>query len=683
MATIYSPNIAAVASDWFAHEWQQVRAMLKSGWLLKHSSDGTNKSSANSADPMQCKWVAPAIVQDFSATGTASITTKDGKDFNITGLSGLVTPSKTNRGGSEGNMLVITNATSGNNTTWLITKVVSSTACLARPLVPGTTTTAGTPGTTITVFGHLCRSNATAAIRVQPASTGALGTATIKFSMDDGSTYSSAVTISASGIVEIIDVNGVATGIYVVIAGSIANAGSGVDYWRLPVAAATDANNGSIRWVERSWLTSTYSASAPASNGWMLLEGPCTLKIPFTTPPSGVFLRGENIKQATSNAEGEVLGVTYEPSTGVGFMVVMPRHFGSGTGAEGWGTGLITGDSSLATVAPSALPTRLVREMVIWKGTSAQAQGGTMYYQPVVDSTENSSRFGFLSLQSGCTATVAPGGGGINNGFPAIAYSMGGTGGSAGHKSDIWIGTNYASTNAIGRLQSFVANTIDIKNTSADGSFIGFVGQPTTTATACGPLPIFMRLDNQEDGEMEPYASMTPGGINLTSRSRTTLTDTVWGGIGGADANGTIIGITNANGGWNIGGLWATWRRRTYSTGDAFLFAPNFYMVNGAQGLVGSYINVWANNTTTDQDRVGSTAMTTSPLILEPVTLSSTSVGARGRKGTLRWIYAGYGVNAYDTWNGKSLIQMGTSTNNTILGLTPFLPYDGSTTPLQ
>lgn len=673
MAHIYSPNIAAVTTDHFHACWQQTRAMLKSGWLLKHSSDGSAKALANAADPANCKWVAPANVQDHSADGTGAIGAQLGKDFLWTGLTGLVSPSATNRGGSEGNVMVVTNATTaGNNTTWLITKIVSGTSCYARPLVPAAHTTAGTPGTTITVQGHCARfPNVTTAVRIQPATTGALGTATIKFSMDDGATYSVAVTIPTTGIVEIIDVNGVATGLYVVVAGSITNAGLGVDYWRIPWAAANDANTTTIRWIEKSWLTSTYSSMA--SGAWICLEGPCTLKIPFTAAPSGTFVRGENITQATSLAEGEVIGVTYEPSTGAGYMVVMPRLMGGSTGPEGWGTGVITGSKSGATVTPSAVPTRLVRETVFWRGTTLYA--GTWYYQPILDATENSSRFGYLALQSGTTATIAPGGGGTNNAFPAVAIAVVGTGGS---KSDItyaWVGSTY--TNAAGKVQLFNANTIDRQNQSADGSFMGFAGLPTTSANAAGSLCTFMRFDNQEDGDIEPYACWQSLVSNATTRSRTANT-----GANGGDNSESVCGMwgcrsttfPNSGLGW-----WATWRRRGLASGDAYADGVPFHFASPTVG----YAEVYANNITTDPDKVASTAATTSPFNLEPINLFYFATNARGRVGQTRWLFLCTGSQSYDTYGSKTWVQMNPSSANNLAGIGCLMPWDGSTTPAQ
>lgn len=685
MAHIYSPNIAAVANDAFAHQWQGIRAMLKAGWMLRHSADATNKASANSADPMQCKWGVPAIVQDLSSTGVAHIGAQVGKDFLFTDLSGLSVPSATNRGGSEGNILVVTNATNpGNNVSWLITHVVDGTSCYARPLVPSSVTSGGTSPPTMTIFGHLARTR-TFNLRVQSDTIGALGTCKVKISLDGGSTYAAAVVIPTTQTVEVIDSNGVATGIYLYFSAPVNNAND--NFWTATSAVANDdgtggssgLGNGRVRWVERSWLTTAYNAMA--NGAWIAIEGPCTLKIPFTSAPNGTFIRGENITQATSLAEGEVVGVTYEPTTGVGYLVVQPRLQGGGTGAEGWGTGVITGAKSGTTVTPSAVPVRLVREMVFWRGNTLG--NGTVYYQPILDTTENAQRFGWLSMMAGTTATVCPGGGGTNNAFPATAYAVTGTGGSASHNPNAWIGSNYALTNTIGRLQHFAANAIDkqtawalsaLPNTSGDGSFFGIIGQPSVSAASAGMLPTLMRCDNGEDGDLEPYVMFVTMASSSTTRSRL-------GNTSAASFTEVVPGLWGANYNVNVSsGWWAGWRRRGLPTGDAYAeYAAFLYY---APWSTNQYLQAYANNLV-DQDRVGSTAATTAPLALEPIFLACPTTTTRSRKGTTRWFWIGTGATAYDTYGAKTVLQCFTTDVNQLARLGGFMPYDGSTTPAQ
>lgn len=691
MADIYSANLPAVQGDFFYYAWQCIMAQLESGWLLKHSGNATTKATdsatLNPADPMNCAWTTPAIIQNFSSTGTASITTQSGKDYLITGLSGLVTPTRSNRGGSEGNLLVITNASSaGNNVTWMITRVNSTTSCLARPLVPSTVTASGTSPPVMSITGHLARTRLFN-LRVITTVSGALGTAQIRISLDGGSNYATAVVVPSTGIVEVIDNNSVATGIYLRFAGSISNTNN---VWTATTAVANDANNGSIRWVERSWLTSTYSSMA--NGAWISLEGPCTLKIPFGTAPVGNFLRGEVVTQTNTGAKGEILGVTFEPSTGAGYLVIFPRLQGTGNFQEGWSqSDIITGDSSGATVTASAGIIRLVREMVWWRGSDLKS--GTLYYQPVQDSLEASSRFGFLSLQSGCTATVCPGGGGTNNAFPTIAYTICGTGGSASHHSQAWIATNYTLASYAGRMQLFNANCIDNQNQSADGSFVSVIGQPSTNAQSTGGLPAFMRLINGEEGDIEPYAAYVPAASGVFTRTRNANTSALasgemWSGGLINNSQSTTPASFAVNNGY---GGWFSWRARSMPSGDAFaanVFAsfPGFlyYGAGNNSGAYGIDIPFLYGSNATIPDRAGSTGQTYRPFVLNPIELNLCTSFARGRKGALKWIYTNaLGTIAFDTFDNRRWMQCNSVTAGSISGLAFMIPYDGSSTPLQ
>lgn len=667
MADIYSPNVAPVQLDLFYFQWYSVMAQLKAGWLLKHSSNGTAKATysqtSNPADPLNCRWATPGIVQDFSTTGTASITSQYGKDFLIKGLSGLVAPTKTNRGGSEGNLLTLSNCnTTGNNTTWMITRVLSSTSCYARPITPSQVTQWGTSPPTVSIAGHVSRAKKFN-IRIETVVSGALGTAQVKIRMNPTESFAPAVIVPTSGIIEVIDVNGVATGIYLTFNGSISNLDN---FWTVSSADANDSST-SIRWVERSWLTSAYSAMA--NGAWICLEGPCTLKIPFTSLPVGTFIRGENVVQTTSNAEGEVLGITYDTS-GAGYLVIIPRLNGTGNGAEGWGTGMITGGKSSAYVTPSGLPTRLVREMVWWRGTTRKE--GTWYYQPILDSTENSQRFGWLSLQSGCTNLIAPGGGGTNNGFPSIGYAVTGTGGSASHNSQAWGNTTYALTSRIGNMQLFTANCIDRQDQSPDGSFVSIISQPAQSSQSTGNLPVFMMLNGTEEGDIEPYAAWCGMASGQTTRNRD-----------GATTGVSVIGGTES---WAVGapwvgasfGWWATWRRRGLGILDAYISVPTYFPFSPSAG---AYANVYANNVSTDLDRVSSTLQANQNIVLQSVELASSTANTRMRKGTLRWIYLLTGRYTLDTYDGKKWVQCNLATANSIAGLGAVIPYNESTAP--
>jgi hypothetical protein len=77
-----------------------------------------------------------------------------------------------------------------------------------------------------------------------------------------------------------------------------------------------------------------------AAQAWWNAQGPSTLKIPIgakQTPGSYTgFIRGENISQATTGAQGEIIGYIFDGYAQTGFLVVMPRVDGSGGDPHGW-----------------------------------------------------------------------------------------------------------------------------------------------------------------------------------------------------------------------------------------------------------------------------------------------------------------------------------------------------------
>src|SRR5262249_45864829 len=66
-------------------------------------------------------------------------------------------------------------------------------------------------------------------------------------------------------------------------------------------------------WSILDYNQDTFPFTANATTRWILMRGPSILKIPFTasitTGPTGFsFIRGENVVQSTTGAEGECLG---------------------------------------------------------------------------------------------------------------------------------------------------------------------------------------------------------------------------------------------------------------------------------------------------------------------------------------------------------------------------------------
>ena len=420
-------------------------------------------------------------------------------------------------------------------------------------------------------------------------------------------------------------------------------------------------------------LLDTYP-SFPGGNttaqAWWCAQGPSTLKIPISAkqvPGSYTgFMRGENITQATTNAQGEIIGYLFDGYAQTGFLVVMPRVDGSGGDPHGWDhTHVITGSSSGATVTPSATVIEFVREIVFWKdGTLTNL---THYVQCVDQSAESASRFSVLAGSAGCTGSVAPAGGGTGNGFPSAGtYTAGGTGGSQ-NANAIGIATNLATAqNFLAKAQIIAANATYSSGVSADGTFMYAVGTNSSGANTSNQptqhyylVQGFMRVDNQEDGDVDPYVSWVNAGDNLYVP-----------GVSAKFTDGSAINLTQSiNGNWNInsgGGrnLGRAWRRRGFSSNDAFTnVGPVSVMTFGGGG---SNLNIPMGNPLHDRDREAN--VFTETYIGDDIWMVSYNTNAKIRKGVLRWmrIIGGNPNDAYGFNNLRSWIAL--SGTNPILG---------------
>lgn len=140
-------------------------------------------------------------------------------------------------------------------------------------------------------------------------------------------------------------------------------------------------------------VSSTFSVDD--SHGWWTGSGPQTLKIPLSANPSGTFLRGEIVTQATSSAEGELIGYVWDTVGSSGWAVVLPH---TGTFDN---THTITGSVSSATMIPTGTIVTYVREVTIYKENffenSSCAENASLYYICADSSGESSSLFSTLA----------------------------------------------------------------------------------------------------------------------------------------------------------------------------------------------------------------------------------------------------------------------------------------------
>jgi hypothetical protein len=433
-------------------------------------------------------------------------------------------------------------------------------------------------------------------------------------------------------------------------------------------AAVAETSAGTASWTEKNALLDTYAASGvPLGAGaWIVLQGPSTIKVPIGTA-TPAFLKSENVTQSTTGATGEVLGV-YTDTVNGGWLVVSPRLSGSGAGVRGWDSAHnITGAISGVAVAPTGTLLEYVREVVFWRSTTTQ---GHIYFQAIESVTEGTTtattgRFSTMASLGTATATICPGGasGGSpsTNGFPTVGtYVAGvGTGGSGAVGTGAGSWTNGTSSTTIGLGQIVCASMIEDTNISADGSLALVTGVPATSNIAfsgCG----FQRLDDQEDGDLDPFVWFFPfNGANY-AQSRT-------GGNAGT-------GVTDF---WN-----STWfqtntsyyghRRRGFATGDTFSTFGGALLENAAG-------NFALNTNLGNRDSVACTFSSTPVPVREPIwVVNDSTVLTKCRKGTLRWIYGVMGGNATDTYDSKRWAQFSSTQVGVVIG-----PWDGSTNPLN
>lgn len=442
---------------------------------------------------------------------------------------------------------------------------------------------------------------------------------------------------------------------------------------------ASDANSGAISWAEKSPLLDTFVAGSFGTGCWIVLQGPSTLKIPFSVAPTGTFLRGEKVTQANTLAEGELVGITYDVNTGAGWAVILPRVTGSGGGARGWSTtDAIQGASSGATVTAAGSPEEFVREHMFFVGTRT---GGTLnlmtiYSQMLSTTSENAQRFSQLAANAaGCTATIAPGAGGTSNGFPASlgAFVVTGTGGSVGHSLYAPTFDQYASS--FGNAQIMVASCIERTGLSADGSFIFAAAQPSAATNAAHGGFWFQRLDDSEEGDVDPFMWTIPSVTTSafgTVASRTVCTDS--GDTADHFRSFALVRRTR----WSHRGT----RRRGLSSESFSNFAGAVLATGSANNEYVQVASAAASSAASyayDPEKVA--AAQVQGLVRDPIYFVNDRVGSKCRKGSARWLYLFSGTVSLATWDNKKWVQL--STGSPSADSVPLLlgPWDQATTP--
>lgn len=438
-------------------------------------------------------------------------------------------------------------------------------------------------------------------------------------------------------------------------------------------AVASDANNGSLTWAIRDPANSgeTYPSGTLAGvAAWWAGRGPSTLKIPITSAPVAgaggfTFVRGENISQASSTFEGEIVGWVFD-GVSSGYLVVAPRLRGTGAGIYGLTDGqVITGGTSGSTVTQNGTALEYRHEIVIWKQSGNETAGSIFHciYEPVAEAAQNA--FSSIAGQAGATATVAPGGStttannGSNNGFPTFGWVQLGQG--AGTHTN-WTGISTAVTN--GNAQIMCVDAIEEQNYSADASWT--IAHAVLEVPGGGHLGHgFYRMDDGEDGDLDPYITLTSSANQvLYTNSRTTA-----GANRGSGASEVFQQNLTANT-TNQGSMFRGWRRRGLSgdvAGNQQDFEIGIIFANSTQARLLTLV-------VADFEKVA-TAATTTVRVREPIWMISSQSARKMRKGTIRWMYMVQGNNGTDLFDNKQWIQLSPTNVPFIVG-----PWDGTTT---
>jgi hypothetical protein len=427
-------------------------------------------------------------------------------------------------------------------------------------------------------------------------------------------------------------------------------------------AFSTTITSGSNAAVLPQSVINVTSTTGFYSSGTILVTTNAGVQTVTYTGTNGISFTGCSGGTGTMSTGGSV-------AQGQGYLVVQPRVDGYGADPHGWDhTHVITGDLSGASVTPSATAIEFFREIVIWKQNTTTS--GTVYYQCVDGYAESTSRFSSLSTSTGCTGIIAPAGGGTNNGFPtAGTFVIEGTGGV--NTPSNWFG-NSTSINNIGKAAIVAVNNVYGTGVSADGSFTLAIGTPFVNAGSYMGFA-FTRVDNQEDGDVDPYVWYCPTADAIFTPSRTAQTTTF------TTASQDLWQPQNVSIGNNY---FRFWRRRGWGgVNDSFQ--------NGTFGLMTAQASatVVISQNNYDREKLANTYNDT--YVLEDVWCISyqalltgaTPVG-KIRKGSCRWLKAVQGGVGGDLYGGKLWLQLAnantTQTYAFVIG-----PWDGVSVQVQ
>lgn len=434
---------------------------------------------------------------------------------------------------------------------------------------------------------------------------------------------------------------------------------------------STDA--GPFTWVIRdptvldNPLVTTWSLLANGAH-WTG-RGPSVLKLPIAAASVGTFQRGENIVQATTGAEGELLGYVSHPETLAGYLIVAPRVRGINTPivAHGWESGYaITGSVTGATVTQSAAANETYFDVTVYFASTTQGQIYVGPFDPSLDGlAETQWSLGYKAQNAaGVTESVAPGQGGTNNSFPARAWASWSTGSTPSTSTNqTWF------NGTLGFAHAFVADAIQESGYSADGSFQVWGSVPSVNGGSGHGL---VRLDGVEDGDQCHFAGFNPGYTEAIT-ANTRATGAVNNGVTDlASTSGFLYNSTDKT-------FFKTWMRLNL-TGEYF---SNLEAAVLQARQTGPATFLFAQNTSVPMRAVHDpqSSLDTVNLRIEGVRKRRdriTLVAAgnsfyKAIKGSPRWLFLVQAGAASDVYDGL-YAQMSSSNPAVVVGPSPVVP---------
>ena len=419
------------------------------------------------------------------------------------------------------------------------------------------------------------------------------------------------------------------------------------------------ADTPGFTWVIIDPLLDSIPATVAAAKCWWCAQGPSTIKIPITAQPTvnsttgADFIRGENVV-SSSGFEGELISYVFDGLSS-GYLVINPRLRGSGAwvGSAGnqWGIGVtdvFTGSYSGATVTCNGTPLEYVQQIVFQKNTgnlNGTSYMGCFELSSSPDSTESFSACIINgtnvtgTVGPGCSATLQPGNA---NGCPQHAYLM------RGNYSDparVYFLSDSAQAPSWGKGFSLAFDCLPEQNYSADGSFITCISRIDNSHQDCSGM-IFARMDNVENGELDPF--LTYGGGNISKYAG--LAGRYTNNSGNSENGVQCFGTTQDY------GLQSTtcvdfrgWRRRGLS-------GEIWQDYDYAQLYSASTSTFFMRSNALLPEKTASTILATR--VLDPIWAICNTSTYKQRKGTFKNFFFVQGGFRFDTFQNKTWIQI-------------------------